>query len=77
MCWMKMPKITVPSISAAQLQQTATAKDPDGVSYGGTKSWEESSKKKGVAALTIKKDTLSKATNDTGVNYSFNTIGDK
>lgn len=71
MCWMKMPSITVPSISAATLQKTATAQDPDGVSYGGSSSWEQTSKKKGVAALTIKKDTLNKATNDTGVNYNF------
>lgn len=73
MClWNKMPKITIPSMAPAQLQQTNnTAPEPENAVYGGTKNWEVASKKKGVAALTVKKDTLNKATNDTGVNYNF------
>lgn len=73
MClWNKMPKITIPSMAPAQLQQTNnTAPEPENAVYGGTKNWEVASKKKGVAALTVKKDTLNKATNDTGVNYNL------
>lgn len=74
MCWFKLPKVSVPSIQTPQLQQTANAKDPDSAVLGGTKSWEQASKKKGVSALTIKKSTLDKATNstdNTGVNYNM------
>lgn len=79
MClWNKMPKITIPSMIPAQLQRTApvqqtnnTAPEPENAVYGGTKNWEVASKKKGVTALTVKKDTLNKATNDTGVNYNL------
>lgn len=79
MClWNKMPKITIPSMIPAPLQRTApgqqtnnTAPEPENAVYGGTKKWEVASKKKGVAALTVKKDTLNKATNDTGVNYNL------
>lgn len=71
MCWMKMPKVQVPSISTPALQQTANAKDPDAVSFGGTKSWEQASKKKGVSALTIKKNTTSTSSSGTGVNYGL------
>lgn len=73
MClWNKMPKITIPSMTPVQLQQTNnTAQNPENAVYGGTKNWEVASKKKGVAALTVKKDTLNKATNNTGVNYNL------
>lgn len=79
MClWNKMSKITIPSMIPAQLQRTAPAQqinnmapEPENAVYGGTKKWEVASKKKGVATLTVKKDTLNKATNDTGVNYNL------
>lgn len=73
MClWDKMPKITIPRMPPVQLQPpNNTAQEPENAVYGGTKKWEVASKKKGVAALTVKKDTLNKATNDTGVNYNL------
>lgn len=73
MClWNKMPKITIPRMPPAQLQSpNNTAPEPENAVYGGTKKWEVASKKKGVATLTVKKDTLNKATNDTGVNYNL------
>lgn len=48
MClWNKMPKITIPSMTPAQLQQTNnTAQEPENAVYGGTKNWEVASKRK-------------------------------
>ena len=77
MClWNKMHKITIPSMPPAQRTAPAqqinnTAPEPENAVYGGTKKWEVASKKKGVTALTVKKDTLNKASNDTGVNYNL------
>lgn len=78
MCWGKQAKIHIPTFSASQLSApsaTATAQAPNSAVISGDKSWDIASKKKGVSALTIKKDesvsdTLKKAKNS-GVNYTF------
>lgn len=78
MCWGKQPKIKIPTFSASQLttnSATSTAQAPNSAVIGGDKSWDIASKKKGVSALTIKKDesvsdTLKK-TKNSGVNYTF------
>lgn len=78
MCWVKQPKIKIPTLSASQLtanSATSTAQAPNSAIIGGDKSWDIASKKKGVSALTIKKDeSLSdtlKKTKNSGVNYTF------
>lgn len=78
MCWVKQPKIKIPTFSASQLtanSATSTAQAPNSAVIGGDKSWDIASKKKGVSALMIKKDesvsdTLKKIKNS-GVNYTF------
>lgn len=79
MCWGKQAKIQIPTFSASQLTAnsaaTSTAQAPNSAVIGGDKSWDIASKKKGVSALTIKKDesvsdTLKK-TKNSGVNYTF------
>ena len=78
MCWVKQPKIQIPTFSASQLtanSTTSTAQAPNSAVIGGDKSWDIASKKKGVSALMIKKDeSLShtlKKTKNSGVNYTF------
>lgn len=78
MCWVKQPKIKIPTFSASQLtanSTTSTAQAPNSAVIGGDKSWDIASKKKGVSALMIKKDeSLSdtlKKTKNSGVNYTF------
>lgn len=78
MCWGKQAKIQIPTFSARQLtanSATSTAQAPNSAVIGGDKSWDIASKKKGVSALTIKKDeSLSdtlKKTKNSGVNYTF------
>ena len=78
MCWVKQPKIQIPTFSASQLtanSTTSTAQAPNSAVIGGDKSWDIASKKKGVSALMIKKDeSLSdtlKKTKNSGVNYAF------
>ena len=78
MCWVKQPKIQIPTFRASQLtanSTTSTAQAPNSAVIGGDKSWDIASKKKGVSALMIKKDeSLSdtlKKTKNSGVNYTF------
>ena len=78
MCWVKQPKIQIPTFSASQLtanSTTSTAQAPNSAVIGGDKSWDIASKNKGVSALMIKKDeSLSdtlKKTKNSGVNYTF------
>lgn len=73
MCWYKMPKIQVPSVAALNNQNaSSTALTPESPKTGVDKSWDVSSKKKGVSALRVdpvtKEDAL-QTSRDIGVNY--------
>lgn len=78
MCWGKQSKIHIPTFNASRLAAppaTATAQAPNSAVISGDKSWDIASKKKGVSALTIKKDEsvsdVLKKTKNSGVNYTF------
>lgn len=60
MCWFKLPKVEglAGKLRATDMQRTAAqeAQKPDAPVFGGTRSWEVASKKRGVSALRIDTD---------------------